>query len=157
MLTILPPWKVNDGSVTLFVQTMTCLDAFPPLCQHQYAEAPYRLSLSSIDEGNPTTSTHSRREYWAFFQHCLSIDDICLDKILFTFLITETSDSSFWKFSFKRLISAVSEAIVVLICSWVLRDKSIIWFLFNALSVSSVYIPATTSTRLLQWQKIAVK
>ena len=114
-------------------------------------------SLSSIIEGNPTTSTHSRRKYWAFFQHCLSIDDICFDRILFTFLTTEISDSIFWKFSFKRLISAVSEAIVVLACSWVLRNKSIIWFLFNALSVSSVYSLAITSTRLLQRQKIAVK
>ena len=85
-------------------------------------------SLPSIDEDNPTTSTHSRREYWAFFQHCPSIDDICFDKILFTFSITETSDSSFWKFSFKGLISAVSKAIVVLDCYWVLRNKSIIWF-----------------------------
>ena len=50
----------------------------------------------------------------------------------------------------KRLISAVSEAIVQLVCSRVLRNKSIIWFFFNALSVSSVYIPAITSTRLLQ-------
>ena len=40
-------------------------------------------SLSSIDEGNPTTSRRSRHNYWAFFQHCFSIDDICLDRILF--------------------------------------------------------------------------
>ena len=110
-------------------------------------------SLYSIDEGNPTTSTHSRRDYWAFFQHCLSVDDICFDRILFTFLTTETSDSSFWKFSFKRLISAVSEAIVVLACSWDLRNKSIVCFLFNALNVSLVYTPEITSTRLLRWQK----
>ena len=114
-------------------------------------------SLSSIDEGNPTTSTHSLREYWAFFQHCLSIDDICFDRKLFTFLATETSDSSFWKFSFKGWISVVSEAIVVLAYSWILRNESIILFLFYVLSVSSVYTPAITSTRLLQWQKIAVK
>ena len=111
-------------------------------------------SLSSIDEGNSTTSTHLRSDYWAFFQQCLSIVDICLHRLLFTFLITETSDSRFWKFPFKRLISAVSEAIVVLVCSCVLRNKSIIWFLLNALSVSSVYTPAITSTRLLQWQKV---
>ena len=112
-------------------------------------------SLSSIDEGNPTTSTHSCRKYWAFFQLYLSIDDTCLDKILFTFLIIEKSDSNFWKFSFKCLISAVSEVIVVsLFLSFM--NKSIIWFLFNALSVSTVYTPAIT-TRLVQWQKIAVK
>ena len=29
MLTILSPWKRNDCSVTLFVQTMICLDLFP--------------------------------------------------------------------------------------------------------------------------------
>ena len=97
------------------------------------------ISLSSIDE------------------HCLSIDDICFDRILFTFLATETSDSSFWKFSFKGWISVVSEAIVVLAYSWILRNESIILFLFNVLSVSAVYTPAITSTRLLQWQKIAVK
>ena len=28
MLTILPPWKLNDGSVIVFVQTITCLDPF---------------------------------------------------------------------------------------------------------------------------------
>ena len=39
--------------------------------------------------------------------------DICLDRILFTFLITETSDSSFWKFSFKRLISTVSGTMAI--------------------------------------------
>ena len=142
MHTILPPWKLNDGSVTLFVQTMTFLDTFPryfntSMLKHRTDRC--SSSLSSIDEGNLTTSTYSRRKYWAFFQHCLSIDDICLDRILFTFLTTETFDSSFWKFPFKRLISAVSEAIVVLVCSWVLRNKSIIWFLFNALRVSSVY------------------
>ena len=114
-------------------------------------------SLPSISKGNPTTSTHSRCEYSVFFQHCLSINDICLDRILFTFLGTETSDSSFWKFSFKGWISAVSEAIAVLACPWVLRNKSIILLLFNALSVSSEYTPTVTWTRLLQWQKIAVK
>ena len=110
-------------------------------------------SLSSIDEGNPTTQTHSRREYWTFLQHCLSIDDIWLGKILVTFLITETSDSSFWQFLFNRLISAVSEAIVVLVCSYFLRNKSVIWFLFNTLSICSVYTLAIRSPRLLQWQK----
>ena len=104
-------------------------------------------SLSLIDEDNPTTSTKSRREYWAFFQHCLTIDDICLDRILFTVLTTKTFGSTFWKFSFKRLISAVREAIVVLVCSWVLRNKSMIWFLFNALSVSSVYAMAKVAVK----------
>ena len=144
IFTIPPPWKLNDGSVP-----------FP-----RYANTLQTVgskSLSSINESNPTTSTHSRRKYWAFFQHCLSIDDICFDRILFTFLTTEISDSTFWKFSFKRLISVVSEAIVVLACFWVLRNKSIIWFLFNALSVSSVHTLAITSIKLLQWQKIAVK
>ena len=41
----------------------------------------------------------------------------CFDRILLTFLTIETSDSSFWKVSFKCLISAFSEAIVVLACS----------------------------------------
>ena len=36
-----------------------------------------------------------------------------------------------------------------------MRNKSIIWFLFNALNVSSVYTPDITSTRLTK--KIAVK
>ena len=120
MLTILPPRKLNDGSVTLFVQMMTCLDTFPRYVNtnmRKHAQTVGSSSLSSVDEGNPTTSTHSRREYWAFFQHCLSIDGISLDRILFTFLITETSDSTFWKFSFKRLTSAVIEAIVVLVYS----------------------------------------
>ena len=118
MLTILPPQKLNNGSITLLVQTITCHDPF--LCYVNILQTLGSSYLSSIDQGIPTNSTHSDREYWGFFQHCLSIDGICLDRILFTYLITETSDSNFYKFSFKGLISAVGEAIVVLVCSWVL-------------------------------------
>ena len=128
--------------------------SFPSLCQHQYAEVSCTLLASvlclRLTRIIPTSSIHSRREYWAVFQHCLSINDICLERILFTFLTTETSNSSIWKFSFKPLIFAVSEAIVVLACSLVLKNESIIWFLFNAQSVSSIYTPAITSTRFLQ-------
>ena len=129
----------------------------PWLCQHQYAEAPCRLLVQDLclqltKVTPPPQHIHVLRILGPF-PHCLSIDDICFNRILFTFLTKETSDSSFWKFSFKCLIYAVSEAIVELVCSWVLRNKLIIWFLFNALSVSSVYSPAITSTRLLQWQK----
>ena len=139
-------WKLNDGFVTrsLFRRRHASIHSrvMPiTICWSTFQTVGSR-SLSSIDKGNPTNSTHSRREYWAFFRHCLSIDGICFDRILFTFLTTETSDSSVWKFSFKRLISAVSEAIIVLAFSWVLRNKSIIWFLFNALNVSSVYTTA---------------
>ena len=93
----------------------------------------------------------------SLIDECISIDDICLDRILLTFLTTETSRSRFWKFSFKRLISAVSEAIIALVCSLVLKNKSIIWYLFNPLSVSSIHTLAIMSTSLLQWQKMPVK
>ena len=100
--------------------------------------APIRLStLQTVGSSSLVTlpPQHICREHWAFFQYCLFIDDICLDRISFIFLITKPCGSTFWKFSFKRLISAVSETIVVLVRSWVLKNKSVIWFLFNALSV----------------------
>ena len=50
---------------------------------------------SEIDEGNATTSTHSNWEHWAFSKNCLSTDTICSHKMLLTFLITATFDSSF--------------------------------------------------------------
>ena len=99
MLTILPPRKNNDG-----FSDDDMPRSFPPSYQHHILQTVGSSSLSSIDEGNTTTSTHSRRENWVFFQHFLSIADICLDRILFTFLTTATSDSSFWKFAFKRLV-----------------------------------------------------
>ena len=132
-----------------------------PLCQHQYAEIPLQTVgsrfLSSIDEGNPTPSTHSHYKYWPFSQHRLWIDDICFDNIVHIFnnrnIWLQLLEVLIWTFNF----CSYWISIVVLACSWVLRNKSIIWFLFNALSVSSVYTLAITSTRLLQLQKIVVK
>ena len=44
MLTILPPWKLNNDSVTI------CSDNDPfPLCQHQYAEVSYHCWLIFFD------------------------------------------------------------------------------------------------------------
>ena len=77
-------------------------------------------------------SQHIHDASTGLFSTTSSIDYFCLDRILFTFLMAETSDSSFWIFSFIRWTSTVSETIVALVCSWVLRNKSIIWFLFNA-------------------------
>ena len=103
---------------------------------------------SAIDEGNPTRSTHSRQEYRAFFQHCLSTDTICLHNMLFTFLTTTISDSSFLKLSLIFFISSVREFIIPLVCSCSFKNSSIRWVLFIALSVSSVYIPVISSTNI---------
>ena len=92
---------------------------------------------SAIDEGNPTTSIHSRRDYWAFFEHYLSTDTICLHKMLLTFLMTATSDSSFFKFSLRFFI--FSEFIIPLVCSVEFKNSSVSWVLYNVLCVFSVY------------------
>ena len=123
-----------------FVQTMTCLDPFPCYANTnmlKYSTTVGSYSLTPIDKNIPSISTHSRQEYWASFQHYLSIDDICLERTLLTFLTARTSDSSFWKFLFhKRLISAVSEAIIVLVCSWVFKNN---WFLSGFYLIQSVF------------------
>ena len=94
---------------------------------------------SVIGKSNLTTSTHSHREYWAFFQSCLSTDTICLRNMLYTFLTAAMFDSTFLKFSLIFFISPVREFIIPLICFCNFKKSSVSWVLFNALSVSSLY------------------
>ena len=97
------------------------------------------------------TSTPSRREYWAFYQHCLLTDAICLHKMLLTFLTTAMSDLSFLKFFLRFCISSVS-AFIIYLSSCNFKNNSINWVLFNALSVSSVYVTAILSRNVTMIQ-----
>ena len=83
-----------------------------------------------------TTATHSRQKYWAFFQHCLSTETICLHKMLLIFLTRATSDSTFLNFMLRFFISLVSEIITILLCFCNFKNR----VLLDALSVPSVYI-----------------
>ena len=51
-------------------------------------------SFDSTVFGMQITSTHSRREYWATAQHCLSVFSSCFRRLLFTVFTIWTSDSS---------------------------------------------------------------
>ena len=55
------------------------------------------------------TSTHSRREYWAFAQHCLSVFSSCVRRLLFAVFTVWTSDSSLFKLLFKSFICTLRE------------------------------------------------
>ena len=69
-------------------------------------------SFDSTVLGIPITSTHSRREYWPFTQHCLSVISSCFRRLLFTVFTIQTSDSSLLKLLLKAFISAIKETIV---------------------------------------------
>ena len=62
---------------------------------------------------------------------------LCLHKMLLTFLMTATSDSSFLKFSLRFFI--FSEFIIPLVCSVEFKNSSVSWVLYNVLCVFSVY------------------
>ena len=63
----------------------------------------------STEEGMATTSTHSRREYCAFFQYWRSTELSCLTKASFTLFTTTISDSSFLKLRCISLISSIQQ------------------------------------------------
>ena len=93
---------------------------------------------SSTEEGMPTISTLSQRQYCAFFQHSCSTEISCLTKASFTFLTTTIFDSSFWKLRFISLISSVRVFIVLLFCSWVFGKSWMSCILFKGCNFSSV-------------------
>ena len=138
---------------------MTCLDPFPHYVNTNILMYPTDCWLNFFVFDGRRYPYHinmfTSRALDVF--PALPLNEICSARTLLTFLTTETYDCSFWKFSFKRLISSVGEAIVGLVYPGVFRNRSIFWFLFNALSVSKVYIQTIASTRLLWWQKIVVK
>ena len=73
-------------------------------------------------------STHSLWYYCAFLQHWHSREATSSTRVTFTFLSTSTSDSSLLKSAFQFLISPLNLDIVLLVCSSILSNKSIIWF-----------------------------
>ena len=56
-------------------------------------------SWSLIDEGIPITSIVSRRECWAFTQHCFSVRTTLSMSFEFKFFVTAKSVSSFLKYA----------------------------------------------------------
>ena len=87
----------------------------------------FSRTLCTIQLDMPVISTLSLREYSAFLQHWSSREATCFTRASFTFLQAWISDSSLLKLTFKFLISSVNLHIVLLVCFWILRNKSIIW------------------------------
>ena len=95
----------------------------------------FSRTLCKIQLDMPVISTLSLREYSAFVQHWPLREATCFTRASFTFLQAWRSDSSLLKLAFKFLISPVNLHIVLLLCSWILRSKSIIWLLVKELKV----------------------
>ena len=137
--------------------------SFPRFCQHQYTEAFYTLlaqviwirltKASLLPQHIHVESTES------FFQYFLPLIwwHLLRQNVNVMFSNRNVLLQLLAVFVLKHLISAVSEVIVVLVCPWVFRNKSKIWFLFNSFSVSSVYTSSITSTKFYNDRKIAVK
>ena len=87
----------------------------------------FSRTLCTIQLDMPVISTLSLREYSTFLQHWRSREATCFTRASFTFLQAWISDSSLLKLTFKFLISSVNLHIVLLVCFWILRNKSIIW------------------------------
>ena len=108
-----------------------------PICSKSFHTV-FSRTLCTIQLDMPIISTLSLREYSAFLQHWHSREATCFARALFTFSQAWISDSSPLKLAFKFIISSVNLHIVLLVCFWILRNKSIIWHLVKELKVYSV-------------------
>ena len=72
----------------VFFKSMTGLEIYITKFDTDVLENYAQLILkSSITAGEPTTSKHFRRKYWAFAQYCLSFSLISLTSLSFTFFM----------------------------------------------------------------------
>ena len=96
-----------------------------------------------------TTSTHSQREYCAFFQHCRSTERNCLTK---AFLTTMISDSSFLKLQCISLISSVRVFIMSLSLQEKFNELCLLQGLRCFLSINSSHTVNENVTGLKEYQ-----
>ena len=99
-----------------------------------------------IEVGIPTTSKHSRLEYWELAQHCRSVSISWLTFIINSFLLTfftiATSASTFFICTARSLISDVSSFISEFISNSSCKTSLIRLGLFKPFNIASVWTNA---------------
>ena len=100
LVMVFPPQKFSNCRVSILLSrwhdSIFSSVILAPMCCRTL-QTTFSSWSSAIDEGIDTTSTNSHWEYWAFFQHCLSTNTICLHKMLLTFLM------AWWQQRFTRV------------------------------------------------------
>ena len=79
----------------------------------------------------PTISRHSRLEYWAFAQHCLSRVTNLVNNKLLTFYVTASSAYSFENDLFSLRTSSIT--VLSLSSNLLCRDRTVLFLSFNLL------------------------
>ena len=95
----------------------------------------------------PIISKHPWQLYRAFLQHCFSKEATCFTNTPFVFLDATTTDSRLFQLDFSSFICSADEVMVVLACSRIFRNRSVIWNLLKDLWVSPVCTAGITSVK----------